>query len=110
MLVVCEVTPEARQRLRRLETEYPYALDTCAPESVYGILILSRFPLTLRSSGIGEDPHPATSPPTSRSRVAASLLSRSTRPIQSASAGRIESLASSMPLLTCVAWRHRISS
>jgi len=58
VLVVCEVTPEARQRLRRLETEYPYALDTCAPESVYGIVILSRFPLTLRSSGIGEDSAP----------------------------------------------------
>ncbi len=58
VLVVCEVTPEARQRLGRLETEYPYARDTCAPESVYGIVILSRFPLTLRSSGIGEGSAP----------------------------------------------------
>ena len=58
VLVVCEVTSEGRQKLRRLETEYPYALDTCAPESVYGIVVLSRFPLTLRSTGIGEDPAP----------------------------------------------------
>ena len=58
VLVVCEVTPEARQRLRRLQTDYGYTLDTCTPESVYGILILSRFPLTLRSSGIGEDSAP----------------------------------------------------
>jgi endonuclease/exonuclease/phosphatase (EEP) superfamily protein YafD len=55
VLVLCEVTPEARQRFRILETNYRYALDTCAPGSVYGILILSRFPLTLRSSGMGED-------------------------------------------------------
>jgi endonuclease/exonuclease/phosphatase (EEP) superfamily protein YafD len=58
VLVVCEVTPEARQRFRSLEKDYPYALDTCAPESVYGILILSRFPLTLRSSGMGDGPAP----------------------------------------------------
>jgi len=58
VLVVCEVTPEARRRLRQLEAGYPYALDTCAPESVYGIVILSRFPLTLRSSGIGADSAP----------------------------------------------------
>jgi endonuclease/exonuclease/phosphatase (EEP) superfamily protein YafD len=58
VLVVCEVTPEARQRLRHLETEYPHALDTCASDSVYGIVILSRFPLTLRSSGSGEDSAP----------------------------------------------------
>jgi endonuclease/exonuclease/phosphatase (EEP) superfamily protein YafD len=58
VLVLCEVTPEARHYFRRLETTYPYALDTCAPESLYGILILSRFPLTRRSSGVGEDPTP----------------------------------------------------
>ena len=58
VLVLCEVTPEMRQHLRRLETSYPHALDTCAPESVYGMLILSRFPLTLRSTGVGEDPTP----------------------------------------------------
>lgn len=58
VLVLCEVTPEVRGHFRRLETHYPHALDTCAPESLYGILILSRFPLTLRSSGAGEDPSP----------------------------------------------------
>jgi len=55
VLVVCEVTPEARARFRSLEKDYPYALDTCAPDYVYGILVLSRFPLTLRSSGTGEE-------------------------------------------------------
>jgi endonuclease/exonuclease/phosphatase (EEP) superfamily protein YafD len=58
VLALCEVTPEMRQHLRRLETSHPHALDTCAPENVYGILILSRFPLTLRSTGVGEDPTP----------------------------------------------------
>jgi endonuclease/exonuclease/phosphatase (EEP) superfamily protein YafD len=58
VLVLCEVTPEARHYFRRLEVTYPHALDTCAPESLYGILILSRFPLTRRSSGVGEDPTP----------------------------------------------------
>lgn len=58
VLVLCEVTPDMRSHLRRLEATYPHALDTCAPESLYGILILSRFPLMLRSSGIGEDPTP----------------------------------------------------
>jgi len=58
VLVLCEVTPEMRRHFRRLEMTYPHALDTCAPESFYGILILSRFPLTLRSTGVGEDPTP----------------------------------------------------
>jgi len=58
VLVLCEVTNEARRHFRRLEATYPHALDTCAPESLYGILILSRFPLTLRSTGVGEDPTP----------------------------------------------------
>ena len=58
VLVLCEVTPEARRYFRRLEASYPHALDTCAPESLYGILILSRFPLMPRSSGVGEDPTP----------------------------------------------------
>jgi endonuclease/exonuclease/phosphatase (EEP) superfamily protein YafD len=58
VLVLCEVTPEARGHFHRLETHYPHALDTCAAESLYGILILSRFPLTLRSTGVGEDPSP----------------------------------------------------
>jgi endonuclease/exonuclease/phosphatase (EEP) superfamily protein YafD len=58
VIVMCEVTPDARQRLRSLETRFPHALDTCAPERLYGILILSRFPLAPRSNGIGEDPLP----------------------------------------------------
>ncbi|WP_119299886.1 endonuclease/exonuclease/phosphatase family protein [Dongia deserti] len=58
VIVLCEVTPEARERFRSLEMRFPHTLDTCAPESVYGILILSRFPLVLRTSGIGEDPLP----------------------------------------------------
>jgi endonuclease/exonuclease/phosphatase (EEP) superfamily protein YafD len=58
VLVLCEVTPEARRHFRRLEATYPYALDTCAPENLYGILILSRFPLRHCSSGAGEDPTP----------------------------------------------------
>ena len=58
VLVLCEVTPDMRRHLRRLETTHPHALDTCAADSVYGVLILSRFPLTQRSSGIGEDPTP----------------------------------------------------
>jgi len=56
--VLCEVTPEARRYFRRLEASYPHALDTCASENLYGILILSRFPLMPRSSGVGEDPTP----------------------------------------------------
>src|SRR5688500_5686696 len=31
VLVLCEVTPEARGHFRRFETQYPHALDTCAP-------------------------------------------------------------------------------
>ena len=58
VIVLVEVTPEGRERFRRLEGGFPHALDTCAPDNLYGILILSRFPLTLRSSGIGEDPLP----------------------------------------------------
>lgn len=56
--VLCEVTPGARAALRALEARLPHALDTCAPDSLYGIVILSRFPLTERSRGIGEDPTP----------------------------------------------------
>jgi endonuclease/exonuclease/phosphatase (EEP) superfamily protein YafD len=58
VVVLSEVTPEARERFRRLEARLPHALDTCSADSLYGIAILSRFPLTLRSSGIGEDPLP----------------------------------------------------
>jgi endonuclease/exonuclease/phosphatase (EEP) superfamily protein YafD len=58
VVVLCEVTPEALERFRALAVDFPHALDTCVPESLYGIVILSRFPLTRRSSGVGEDPLP----------------------------------------------------
>jgi endonuclease/exonuclease/phosphatase (EEP) superfamily protein YafD len=58
LIVLCEVTAAARDRVRCLETRFPHALDTCAADSLYGMVILSRFPLTRRSSGIGEDPLP----------------------------------------------------
>lgn len=58
IVVLCEVTPEMRAQLRGLGARFPHALDTCAPDSLYGIAILSRFPLAVRSSGIGEDPLP----------------------------------------------------
>jgi len=54
VIVLCEATMEARQRLRALEAQLPHGLDTCAPDSLYGIVILSRFPLRLRSKGVGE--------------------------------------------------------
>ncbi|HET6161153.1 MAG TPA: endonuclease/exonuclease/phosphatase family protein [Dongiaceae bacterium] len=56
VVVLCEATPEARARFHSLG--FPHALDTCSAESLYGIVILSRFPLTRRSSGIGEGPLP----------------------------------------------------
>lgn len=56
LVVLCEVTAAARVRFQRLG--FPHALDTCSPDNLYGIAILSRFPLTLRSSGIGEDALP----------------------------------------------------
>jgi endonuclease/exonuclease/phosphatase (EEP) superfamily protein YafD len=58
VLVLCEATIEARRQLASLEARYPYALDSCAPDNLYGIVILSRVPLRPRSSGIGEDPSP----------------------------------------------------
>jgi endonuclease/exonuclease/phosphatase (EEP) superfamily protein YafD len=59
VLVLCEVTPETRRHLRILETRFPHALDTCAPDNLYGLVILSRYPMTRRSGGIGEgDPLP----------------------------------------------------
>ena len=58
VLVLCEVTPEMRARLRSLDARYPHALDTCTADSLYGLAILSRFPLTLRSKGAGEDALP----------------------------------------------------
>ena len=58
VVAMCEVTPQARGALRALETRYPHALDTCAGAGLYGIVILSRFPITARSQGAGEDPMP----------------------------------------------------
>jgi endonuclease/exonuclease/phosphatase (EEP) superfamily protein YafD len=58
VLVLCEVTPEMRAHLRSLDARYPHALDTCTADSLYGLAILSRFPLTLRSKGAGEDALP----------------------------------------------------
>ena len=58
VIVLCETTTAARDRFRRVETRFPHALDTCAVDSLYGIVILSKFPLTRRSGGIGEDPLP----------------------------------------------------
>ncbi len=58
VIVLSEATPEARERFRAIDARFPHALDTCAPDSLYGIVILSRFPLNLRSRGIGEGPLP----------------------------------------------------
>jgi endonuclease/exonuclease/phosphatase (EEP) superfamily protein YafD len=58
VFVLCEVTAEARALMRSLHARFPHALDTCMPDNLYGIMILSRFPLALRSSGTGEDPLP----------------------------------------------------
>lgn len=58
VVVLCETTPPARAAFRALEARLPHALDTCAAESLYGLVILSRFPLTERSRGVGEDPLP----------------------------------------------------
>ncbi len=58
VIVLSETTMAARDRFRPLETRFPHALDTCAADSLYGIVILSKFPLTRRSGGIGEDPLP----------------------------------------------------
>jgi endonuclease/exonuclease/phosphatase (EEP) superfamily protein YafD len=55
VIVLCEATAAARERFRSLAARFPHALDTCAPDSLYGIVILSRFPLTLRSRGVGDD-------------------------------------------------------
>jgi endonuclease/exonuclease/phosphatase (EEP) superfamily protein YafD len=58
VLVLSEVTQDARQHLGSLESAFPHVLDTCTLDNLYGIVILSRVPLTARSSGIGEDPLP----------------------------------------------------
>lgn len=58
IVVLCEVTQQMRERLRSLDARYPHALDTCATDTLYGLAILSRFPLTLRSKGAGEDALP----------------------------------------------------
>jgi endonuclease/exonuclease/phosphatase (EEP) superfamily protein YafD len=56
--VLCETTPEARTAFRALETRLPHALDTCVPDGLYGITMLSRFPLHGRSRSLGEDVAP----------------------------------------------------
>jgi endonuclease/exonuclease/phosphatase (EEP) superfamily protein YafD len=58
VVILCETTPEARAAFRALETRLPYALDTCVPEGLYGITILSRFPLQERSRSLGEETPP----------------------------------------------------
>lgn len=54
VVVLCETTPDGRAAFRALETRLPHALDTCVPEGLYGLTILSRFPLHERSRGDGE--------------------------------------------------------
>lgn len=58
VVVLCETTPEARAAFQALEGRLPHALDTCVPDGLYGLTILSRFPLRERSRGIGEDVAP----------------------------------------------------
>lgn len=58
VIVLCETTPEARAAFAGLEREFPHAIDTCVPEGLYGIVVLSRFPMKERSRGIGEDARP----------------------------------------------------
>ena len=55
VMVLCEVTEDARRHLRGLESAFPHVLDTCSPDNLYGIVILSRVPIAERSKGIGED-------------------------------------------------------
>ena len=62
VVVLCETTPEGRAAFRALETRLPHVLDTCVPRErpggLYGITILSRFPLRERSRSLGEDVAP----------------------------------------------------
>jgi endonuclease/exonuclease/phosphatase (EEP) superfamily protein YafD len=58
VVAMCEVTPQARNALRALERDLPHALDTCQPDGIYGLVVLSRFPIRLRSQGVGDDPLP----------------------------------------------------
>lgn len=58
VVVLCETTPAARVAFRALEARLPHALDTCVPEGLYGLTILSRFPLRERSRGLGGDVAP----------------------------------------------------
>ncbi len=58
VVVLCETTPAARAAFQALETRLPHALDTCVPDGLYGLTILSRFPLRERSRGLGEDSAP----------------------------------------------------
>lgn len=58
VVVLCETTPAARAAFAALETRLPHALDTCVPDGLYGLTILSRFPLSERSRGLGDDVAP----------------------------------------------------
>jgi endonuclease/exonuclease/phosphatase (EEP) superfamily protein YafD len=91
VLVMCEVTPEARDRLRSLATRLPHALDTCMPDTLYGIVILSRFPLTKRSSGSGEDalPRHLAADLAIEGRIVTLVAIHSTNPLRLSGAHRI---------------------
>ncbi len=54
VVVLCETTPAARAAFQALEAHLPHALDTCVPKGLYGLTILSRFPVRERSRGFGD--------------------------------------------------------
>jgi hypothetical protein len=108
VIVLCETTMQARDRLRPLETRFLHALDTCAADSLYGIVILSKFPLTRRSAGIGEDPLPRHLAADVMVGGAGSRWLPSIPPIPCVSAGPTEFRASSSPSPPCAAQRWRI--
>jgi endonuclease/exonuclease/phosphatase (EEP) superfamily protein YafD len=58
VVVLCETTPAARAAFRALEAQLPHTFDTCVPEELYGLTILSRFPMRERGRGLGEDAAP----------------------------------------------------
>jgi endonuclease/exonuclease/phosphatase (EEP) superfamily protein YafD len=58
VIVLCETTPAARAAFRALEAQFPHAIDTCVPDGLYGIVVLSRFPFRERSRAIGDDAPP----------------------------------------------------
>jgi endonuclease/exonuclease/phosphatase (EEP) superfamily protein YafD len=60
VIVLIEVTPDCRDRLKMLGDTHPHAVDSCDidPSGLYGILIRSRYPLTVLSRGGGSDAAP----------------------------------------------------